>query len=64
MMGNLNFGVKKKKQTNKKGNENNYRKFQKIPNVKYEDIVVQGDFLRIAFQFDNFGATEVKHKLI
>ena len=39
MMGNLNFGVKKKID-NKKGNENNYRKFQKIPNVKYEDIVV------------------------
>ena len=40
MMGNLHFGVIKKKLTNKKGNENNYRKFQKIPNVQYEDIVV------------------------
>ena len=40
MMGEFEFWSKKKKKTNKKGNENNYRKFQKIPNVKYEDIVV------------------------
>ena len=33
-------------------------------NVKYEDVVVQGDFLKIAFEFDNSGAIEVKDRLI
>ena len=32
----INNRFRSKKNKNKKGNDNNYRKFQKMPNVKYE----------------------------
>ena len=32
----INNRFRSKKKKNKKGNDNNYRKFQKMPNVKYE----------------------------
>ena len=41
----------------------NFSKFQKIPHVKYEHEVVWGNFLRIAFEFDNSWAIEVKNKI-
>ena len=44
----------------KKVNENICSTSQKIPNVKYEE----GDFLRIAFEFDNSGAIKVKDRFI
>ena len=52
----MNFWDKKKK----KENENICSTSQKIPNVKYKDVVV----LRIAFEFDNSGAIEVKDRFI
>ena len=55
----MNFWDKKKKE-----NENICSTSQKIPNVKYEDVVVYGDFLKIAFEFDNSGAIKVKDRFI
>ena len=64
MMGNLNFGVKKKKIDKQERKRKQLQKISKDTQCKVRRYSCLGGFLRVAFQFDNFGATEVKHKLI
>ena len=41
----------------------NFSKFQKIPHVKYEQVVFWGNLLRTAFEFDNSWAIEIKNNI-